>query len=61
MLVALAQWGDKWAAHEAGPSFAFIDAQTGTDVPRVWPRRETGEIIPLTDIRLRRPAAQAEE
>lgn len=56
VLLALAQWGDRWAAHEAGPSFAFIDEQTGKDVPRIWPRRENGEMIELAEIGLKRLA-----
>ena len=56
VLLALAQWGDRWAVHEAGPSFAFIDDQTGEEVSRIWPRRENGEKIELAEIGLKRLA-----
>lgn len=54
VMIALAQWGDKWAAHENGPSTEIIDAQTGGKLPRVWPRRDDGETIRLGDIRMKR-------
>ena len=50
VMMALAQWGDTWAVHEDGPSFAFIDKQTGEPVPRIVARRETGERIQPQDI-----------
>ena len=61
VLMALAQWGDKWAVHEAGPSFAFVDAKTGREVSRIWPRRTDGKKIRLNEIRLKRLAGPAVE
>ncbi len=52
VMIALAQWGDKWAAHEKGPSTTIIDAHTGRKLQRVWPRRDDGEFIPLGEIRM---------
>ena len=54
VLMALAQWGDRWAVHDDGPSFAFIDARTGREVPRIWPRRKDGKKIQLSEIGLKR-------
>ena len=52
VLIALAQWGDKWAAHERGPSFAFVDEKTGAEISRIRPRRDDGAAIPLHEISL---------
>ena len=54
VLMALAQWGDKWAVHENGPTFAFVDTTTGRDVPQIWPRRSGGKKIRLGEIGLKR-------
>lgn len=58
VMIALSQWGDKWVAHEEGPSTEIIDAQTGKRLPRVWPRRESGEMMPLSEVSMKR-ASQA--
>ena len=50
VMIALAQWGDKWATHEDGPPYAFVDKQTGREIAAIWPRREDGAQIPLRDI-----------
>lgn len=49
VVIALAQWGDKWAAHEDGPAFTVIDGKQGAPIDRLWPRRPSGEKIPLTE------------
>ena len=54
VMIALAQWGDKWVAHENGPSTEIMDAVTGKKLLRVWPRRDNGELVQLTEIRLKR-------
>lgn len=54
VMIALAQWGDKWAAHEDGPSTEILDGETGELLPQVWPRRENGERMELHEIRMRR-------
>lgn len=53
VLVALAQWGDRWAAHERGPSFAFIDTKTGKEISRIQPRRSDGAAIGFDEISLK--------
>ncbi|MEO1227977.1 MAG: helix-turn-helix domain-containing protein [Myxococcota bacterium] len=53
LLMTLAQWGDKWAVHPDGPTFAFTDGE-GEVIPRVWPRREDGQRIELHELRLKR-------
>lgn len=57
VVMALAQWGDKWAVHQDGPPVSFVDHQTGRKVSRIWPRRADGEKIPLSDIGLKRRGA----
>ena len=52
VLIALAQWGDKWAEHECGRSFAFLDRQTGEEISRIRPRRSDGSPIPPHEILL---------
>ncbi|MEM6625233.1 MAG: helix-turn-helix domain-containing protein [Pseudomonadota bacterium] len=59
VMIALAQWGDTWAMHEDGPTFAFVDAETGEKIPRVLPRRETGEVMSRGEFRIERLAASA--
>ncbi len=54
VMIALAQWGDKWVPHEQGPSTEIIDADAGRKLSRIWPRRQDGEIIPLRKIRMKR-------
>lgn len=54
VVMALAQWGDKWAAHEKGPSYAFLDKNTGLEFSRIWPRRDNGEKVSLEDVVLKR-------
>lgn len=50
IVMALAQWGDKWAVHEDGPSFEMIDQEAKAEISRIWPRRADGEAIPLRKI-----------
>lgn len=54
VIIALAQWGDKWVAHENGPSTVITDKVSGQKLDPVWPRRETGEPMALTEIGMRR-------
>ena len=54
IIIALSQWGDKWVAHERGPSTVIIDAETGEDLPRIWPRRSNGDVMDLSEISIRR-------
>lgn len=54
VIIALAQWGDKWVAHEKGPSTVITDKGSGERLPRVWPRRDEGDLIELHEIGMRR-------
>ena len=57
IIMALAQWGDKWAVHHAGPSFSLVDRATGRKISRIWPRRADGQKIPMSEIGLKRLGA----
>lgn len=57
IVLALGQWGDRWSAHENGPSFKVLNGKTGEEIPRIWPREEDGKVINLADIRFKRNAA----
>ncbi len=58
VIMALAQWGDRWSAHEDGPSFAFLDRNSGEEIERIWPRNDGGDVIQLADILLKRCGTQ---
>ena len=53
VMMALAQWGDRWAAHEDGRPYAFIDQKTGQEISEIRPRRDDGEPIPLGEINVK--------
>ena len=53
VMMARAQWGDQWAEHPRGRSFAFVDQDTEQEITRLLPRREDGSEIPFTEIRLK--------
>ena len=53
VLMALAQWGDRWAEHESGRRYAFVDRRTDAEISEIRPRRENGEAIPLREIALK--------
>lgn len=54
VIIALSQWGDKWVAHEDGPSTMITDKETGERLPRVWPRRENGDRMALSEVGMKR-------
>ncbi|MEM1390721.1 MAG: helix-turn-helix domain-containing protein [Pseudomonadota bacterium] len=54
VIIALSQWGDKWVAHEDGPSTVITVRETGERLPRVWPRHETGELMELKEVGMKR-------
>ncbi|MDJ0920139.1 MAG: helix-turn-helix domain-containing protein [Henriciella sp.] len=54
VIIALSQWGDKWVAHDNGPSTEITVKATGERLPRIWPRRETGEPMQLSEVGMRR-------
>ena len=53
VLIALAQWGDKWVPHEQGPETEMIDVASGEQLPPIWPRRTNGELMQLSEIGMR--------
>lgn len=53
VMMALAQWGDKWAAHPDGPPQEFIDRTTGEALGRIWPRHKNGQLMELDDVGVR--------
>lgn len=54
VIIALSQWGDKWVAHEDGPSTIITDKENGERLPRVWPRRDNGDRMDLTEVGMKR-------
>jgi len=50
VMMALAQWGDKWAVHPDGPPHQFIDRNAGTPIGRIWPRHEDGRLMQLDEV-----------
>ena len=50
IVIALGQWGDKWAAHENGPSIRIHDSKTGKDISRLWPTRSDGQEITIEEL-----------
>jgi len=54
IVMALAQWGDKWSAHADGPSFEILNGESGEAISRIWPRDEGGNAIELSEILLKR-------
>lgn len=50
VLIALGQWGNKWAAPEAGPALEMVDKRTGNTIPPQDIRNANGEKIPLSHI-----------
>lgn len=52
VMIALSQWGDKWAAHPDGPPYSFVDEATGGELLQIWPRRADGERIELNELGL---------
>ena len=54
VIIALAQWGDKWVAHEKGPSTVITVKESGERLPRIWPRRDDGEPMALKEVGMRR-------
>ena len=53
VIIALGQWGDKWVAHEKGPSTVVTVRETDEPLPRIWPRLETGELLALDQVGMR--------
>ena len=54
VIIALAQWGDKWVAHEKGPSTVITVKESDERLPRIWPRHPDGEVMALNEVGMRR-------
>ena len=54
VIIALAQWGDKWVAHEEGPSTTILNMESGEKLSRIWPRGDDGALLPLSAVRMKR-------
>lgn len=52
VLVALLQWGDKWAAGENGPSIRLVDKETGKAIGPVGPLSADGRVLGFRDLRM---------
>ena len=53
VMLALTQWGDKWAEHENGRTFVIIDERSGQEIAHQRVRDESGELIPADKIGLK--------
>ncbi len=53
VMLALTQWGDKWAAHENGRTFVIVDERSGEEIARQQVRDTNGALIPADQIGLR--------
>ncbi|MBO6505772.1 MAG: helix-turn-helix transcriptional regulator [Kordiimonadaceae bacterium] len=54
VLVAITQWGDKWAVHEDGPSFEIIDKRTDQSIPPLALLGGDGKPLPEDEIGVKR-------
>ena len=54
ILLAISQWGDRWAAHEDGPRFATVDTRDGAEIPPQMIMDADGAPIPPSAIGVRR-------
>jgi DNA-binding HxlR family transcriptional regulator len=52
VLVALLQWGDKWAIGENGPSVRLVEDGTGKVLGPVGPLSSSGRLLGIRDVRL---------
>lgn len=52
VLMALLQWGDRWAPPPHGPSVRYVDTVTGKPVPRLGVRAGNGRVIRPSEVRL---------
>jgi DNA-binding HxlR family transcriptional regulator len=53
VMFALAQWGDRWTAGEAGPPVEFVDRDTGRRVRLAYVDDRTGHTVPGSRIEAR--------
>lgn len=52
VLIALLQWGDRWACPENGRSVRYVDALSGKGVPRLGARDPNGRPIRPSELRI---------
>jgi DNA-binding HxlR family transcriptional regulator len=52
VLVALQQWGDKWATGENGPPIRLVEHRTGRLLRPVGPSSSSGRLLGIRDVRL---------
>lgn len=52
VLVALQQWGDKWAVSENGPPILMVEHETGQALRPVGPTSASGHPLGFRDVRL---------
>jgi DNA-binding HxlR family transcriptional regulator len=58
VLVALMQWGDRWAAKDGKPPTALVDDATGAPIEQITVRSASGEPLSYRDVRfIRGPGA----
>lgn len=61
VLMALLQWGDRWAPPPNGPSVKYVDTVTGKVVPRLGVRGTGARVMRPSELRLEPgPGATAE-
>lgn len=53
VLIALLQWGDKWAAGEDGPSVQFVEKQSGKALGPVGPLSADGRVLSFREVRMK--------
>jgi DNA-binding HxlR family transcriptional regulator len=60
IVIALADWGETWAANPSGPRIRFLDKATGRPLPKLAVRNERGEpLLPSDVLALPGPGADA--
>lgn len=52
VLMALLQWGDRWAPPPNGPSVKYVDTVTGKVVPRLGARSSGARVMRPSELRL---------
>ena len=60
VMMALAQWGDRWAAHEGG-GLTPSSTRKRTEISEIRPRRDDGQSIPLSEINVKPLKAAAKK
>jgi DNA-binding HxlR family transcriptional regulator len=61
VLVALLQWGDRWAGAEEGGPIKLVDDSTGKPIEWMGPRAKDGTVLDYRQVRLKPGTRAAEE